>query len=46
MGNLFVGAVALGELRDDDELLEGIVEVFLVVVEGRVLSFSDFLFLL
>lgn len=45
MGCLLVGLIAVGEVRHDDELLEGIVEVFLVIVEGRVLSPLDFLFL-
>lgn len=46
MGCLLVGLIAVGEVRHDDELLEGIVEVFLVIVEGGVLSPLDFLFLL
>lgn len=45
MSCLLVGLVAVGEVRHDDELLQGIVQMFLVVVEGRVLSPLDFLFL-
>ena len=45
MGCLLVGLVAVGEVGHDDELLEGVVEVLLVVVEGRVLRPLDFLLL-
>ena len=40
---LFVGLIRLDELRNNDQLLNSIIEVFLVVVEGRVFNLLYFL---
>jgi hypothetical protein len=41
--SLFIVLIILYSYRDDNQSLEGVVEVFLVVVKRRILSFLDFL---